>query len=203
MKIKNENSTIVIVGAWNKNIFNPEWVSKYLFPDQDIRVEIPINVEGSPLFITDNVKLSVIGNKLSFVSLKVDDQNLDYLEEIANKVADYLPHTPVSAFGINISFEDELSDRIEKLIHLNDSVLLVEQGFKIKSLQRKYCLENDDRIINLNVQTEGQIIKLLFNYHFSIRDLVQFKEKISENSMLDLRENAISILENVYSSSID
>ena len=44
MILKSDYSTIVIVGIWNKGIFNLEWVSKFLLPK-----EKKLNVEIEPL----------------------------------------------------------------------------------------------------------------------------------------------------------
>ena len=51
MELKSNYFSLVIVGDWNKSIFNPEWVSKYIFdiPGAKVKVEIP----------TDNISLDI------------------------------------------------------------------------------------------------------------------------------------------------
>jgi len=36
MKLKPEFNLLVLVGAWNKNIFNPDWVGKFLLPGKEL-----------------------------------------------------------------------------------------------------------------------------------------------------------------------
>ncbi len=56
---------------------------------------------------------------------------------MAIKIADYLPHTPVTAFGANFLFETtstDVSTPMNKLLQLNDVDELTEFGASIKSL---------------------------------------------------------------------
>jgi len=51
------------------------------------------------------VRIFVLGNKLNFVPISKTDENFDFVQELGLKTADYLPHTPVTALGINFVFE--------------------------------------------------------------------------------------------------
>ncbi|MBW2098929.1 MAG: hypothetical protein JRG77_09085, partial [Deltaproteobacteria bacterium] len=48
MKLATEFNPLILVGAWNKYIFNPDWIGKFLLSGEKIEVEIPINADGSP-----------------------------------------------------------------------------------------------------------------------------------------------------------
>ena len=43
MRIKSEYEPIVLVGAWNKAMFTPDWVQKYVFPGIPMNIEFPLN----------------------------------------------------------------------------------------------------------------------------------------------------------------
>ncbi|MEA2059265.1 MAG: hypothetical protein U9P10_01815 [Thermodesulfobacteriota bacterium] len=199
MKLATEFNPLILVGAWNKHIFNPDWIGKFLLPGEKLEVEIPINVDGSARISTDNFRIFVISNKLIFSLRKNDDNVLEEIEELSLKIADYLPHTPIVAFGINLLFEcDNNSKKLQDLFSLSDSEQLIEAGCIIDSDQIKHSFVQDNRNINLTLIKQSVAFKFDFNFHFNISNLVEFKEKINNNRLLDMKQIATSILNDVY-----
>lgn len=201
MILKTDYNVLVLVGLWNKGIFNPDWVSKFLLPkEKKLNIEFPLNVEGSARISSDKMRIFVVGNKLNFSPLNTYDETFEMIQELATKTADYLPHTPVTAFGINFLFEtSEIDEKILQLLNLNDSEPLEEFGAKIKSFEHRHSLELDQKTLNLKITNENDSkVTFDFNFHFGISDLTQFKEKIHSNPILDLKELSISIMKEVY-----
>lgn len=198
MNLASEFSPIVIVGLWNKGIFNPDWIGKYLLPKQKLNIEFPINIDGSPRISNEDLRIFVLGNKLNFTLIKPEDKNLENIEELALKVADYLPHTPVSAFGINFLFTADISTGIKKMLHQKDSDILRDMGADIQNEQVRHCFKFKNHLINLNIIQEKNTVKFDFNYHFDIKNLIEFKEKLNDNRILELKNDAISIIDEVY-----
>ncbi len=199
MKLDTEFNPLVLVGTWNKHIFNPEWIGKFLLPRKNLEVEIPINVDGSHRISTENFRMFVINNKLVFSLRKNDDNILEEIEELSLKIADYLPHTPIVAFGINFLFKcDNNFDKLQDLFSLSDSEKLIEAGCIIDSDQIKHSLIQDNRNINLTLIKQSDAIKFDFNFHFDVSNLVEFKEKINNNKLLHMKRIATSILRDVY-----
>ena len=199
MKLDTEFNPLVLVGAWNKHIFNPDWIGKFLLPGKKMEVEIPINVDGSPRISAENFRMFVINNKLVFSLRKDDDNILEEIEELSLKIADYLPHTPIVTFGINFLFKcDSNFDKLQDLFSLSDSEKLIEAGCIINSDQIKHSFIQDNRNINLTLIKQSDAIKFDFNFHFDVSNLVEFKEKINNNKLLHMKQIAISILSDVY-----
>ncbi len=199
MKLDTEFNPLVLVGAWNKHIFTLEWIGKFLLPGKNLEVEIPINVDGSPRIFAENFRMFVINNKLVFSLRKDDDNILEEIEELSLKIADYLPHTPVVAFGINFLFKcDSNFEKLQDLFSLSDSEKLIEAGCIIDSDQIKHSFIQDNRNINLTLIKQSDAIKFDFNFHFDVSNLVEFKEKINNNKLLHMKQIAISILSDVY-----
>jgi len=124
---------------------------------------------------------------------------LENIEELSLKIADYLPHTPIVAFGINFLFEcDNNSDKLHDLFSLSDSEKLIAIGCIIDSDQIKHSFIQGNRNINLTVIKQSNTFKFDFNFHFSINNLVEFKEKINNNRLLHMKQIATSILNDVY-----
>lgn len=199
MRLLDEFDTLVIVGGWNKNIFNPDWVSRYLFPNEKLEVEIPLNVDGSPRISSEKVRLAVLGNRLNFTSRKSDDTIYELIQTLGLKTADYLPHTPVTGFGMNFLFQTEINDYLSKIFQLNDNENLGKIGCKIDSTIIKRELELDKKLINLSISLKNDKLTFDFNFHFKILNLVEFKEKLSSNQIIDLKKVASNLLADVYS----
>lgn len=199
MKLATEFNPLILVGAWNKHIFNSDWIGKFLLPGEKMEVEIPINVDGSHRISTENFRIFVISNKLNFSLRKDDDNVLEEIEELSLKIADYLPHTPIVAFGINFLFEcDNNFDKLQDLFSLSDSEKLIEAGCIIDSDQIKHSFIQGNRNINLTLSKQSDTFKFDFNFHFNIRNLVEFKEQINNNRLLHMKQIATSILNDVY-----
>ena len=124
---------------------------------------------------------------------------MDEIEELSLKIADYLPHTPIVAFGINFLFEcDNNFDKLQDLFSLSDSEKLIEAGCIIDSDQIKHSFIQGNRNINLTLIKQSDTFKFDFNFHFNIRNLVEFKEQINNNRLLHMKQIATSILNDVY-----
>jgi len=201
MILINDYNALALVGTWNKGIFNHEWISRFLLPkEKKLKVEIPLNlnIDVSPRVSSDNVRIVVIGNKLNFVPLNTYDDTFELIQELAIKTADYLPHTPVTAFGINFLFETDFDDYLKELLKLNDTEKFVNFGASIKSALHTNSIEIKGRLINVSVKTDNSKVSFDFNFHFEIQNLSEFKEKIASNRMLELKEMALHIMKEVY-----
>lgn len=198
MKFADEFNVLIIAGGWNEKIFSPEWVSKYLLVNEKLEVEIPLNVCASFRISSKKARIFVLGNKLNFFPICKTDEDFEFIQELGLKTADYLPHTPVTAFGINFVFEEKVNERLSELLTLGDKERLDHFGLKIKRAQYKHQLEVDDRLINLTISTDDQKVIFDFNFHFNISSLVEFKEGISDNNIIDQKKIALELMRDVY-----
>ena len=199
MILKADHNALVLVGIWNKGIFNQEWISRFLLPkEKKLKVEIPLNVDGSMRVSSDNVRIFVIGNKLNFTPLSTNDETFELIQDLAIKTADYLPHTPVTAFGVNFLFETESVDFLQEILQLKGIKKLVDFGASIKSTLYKHSVQIKKRLINISVITDNSKVKFDFNFHFDLQNLTEFKEKIVSNRILELKEVTLNIMNEVY-----
>ncbi len=199
MKLKTDYSPLVMVGAWNKHIFNPDWVGKYLLPGKELEMEFPVNADGSPRISTEDLRIFLLNNKLNFSLKKDDDGLLEDIESLSLKVADCLPHTPVTSFGMNFLFNcDQSCNKLDQLFNSNVKEKMLESGCIISSEEVKHSLTMEGKTINISVVKSGEEYGFNFNFHFDIKDLVEFKEKINNNKILLMKKKAIEILSNVY-----
>lgn len=199
MRFADEFGVLIVAGGWNKNIFIPEWVSKYLLTKEELKVEITLSGVGASFRISSKkVRIFAFSDKLNFVPISKTDENLGFIQELGLKTADYLPHTPVTAFGINFLFEEKMNKRLSELLTLGDKERLDQFGSKVKRARYKHGLEFDGRLINLTISIDDQKALFDFNFHFNISSLVQFKEEISNNSIIDQKKTALKLMRDVY-----
>ena len=194
MKSELKNPNVVVLGGWNRHIFNTDWVQRYIFPDDDNVTSdhaVSQGLEASPQFSNGKLKIFVIADKLVVEST---DQDLNALNDTLIKIAGYLPHTPVYAFGVNIKYKfKEYRDELFSFKY--DSILSEDGAFEISKPVVKRTLKGPN-INQLNLAAIGLSdgVQIEFNFHESIKNIVDFKEKLEENSIVDRYEQSVNIL---------
>lgn len=208
MKLDSSFSGLVIVGGWNGHIFNPNWIKRYLFPAEDEQLTIDIHAQFpqgfdpqfvSPRISSKEVTILLQGNKLNFTPVKNKDENFDRIQDLALQLADYLPHTPVSGYGVNFLFvEDYVSEDLVNLIRPKDLEEIEQFGASLTSEEYTRCLELNERTLNFTVGLENEKATFKFNFHSKINDLVAFKAGISKTSILELKQAATQFIAGIY-----
>jgi len=200
MKFSKDFKTLVIAGEWNRSILSPPWVTKYLLPNKDIKVEVSLNINSSLRFTSD-IDSVIFGidetGRFNFSSINKSDESFSLIEDLSSKIAEYLPHTPVTAFGINFVFEENPNDNLNAIFNFPDNQGFGEIGFNRKSASIKRQFDNNNRTLNLDIRMEKKCI-FEFNFHFPISNLIDFKELIANNGILDLKKEALKIADNIY-----
>ncbi|MCF8090129.1 MAG: hypothetical protein K9K63_08705 [Desulfotignum sp.] len=206
MGLKKEFKFLVLVGAWNQNIFTDQWIKKYLIPDDEFVFEVAIGgLIRSHRVSTDKYRIEFENGRISLIPIVFDLEIAELLIEMAVKLADYLPHTPVSGYGLNLVFEIEKTKFNKNLIKICDQDILVNDGIKYLEFQYKHRFKFDkfsNYEITLNVLPSKETCTFDFNYHSKINDLVAFKESIYELNFRELYQSTLDLLNDVYDISI-
>ena len=207
MKLDKPSNTLVIVGGWNRHIFTQDWIKRYLFPGEQDKFTIDMMVaQGfntqfvSPRILSKEVEILFQENRLNFNPVENKNENFDRIQKLALKLADYLPHTPVTAYGVNFLFtENQVSGDLINLIRPRDLEKIEKFGGSLTSEQYTHHLMLNGRDLNVTTRREGGKVTFDLNFHFNISDLVEFKAGISETSILELKQEAIQFITHVYS----
>lgn len=206
MKItrKCDTPVLVIIGGWNANILlNPKWLSKYLFPEQKnlvIELPAPPSFPAPPRVSTSDVRLALTGPKLLFTPLNPAVAVLDHIEQLGIKIADYLPHTPVSAVGINFTFEVEgnMDEELVLASEVSASAAIeksLEAFGEISETLHRYTLKRDGGILNLSIQNRSTgSLSCAFNFHNPIDSLAEFKELMADHPVTEYQSIAMTVL---------
>ena len=207
MKLDKPSNTLVIVGGWNRHIFTQDWIKRYLFPGEQEEFTIDMLVaQGfnsqfvSPRISSKEVEILFQESRLNFNPVENKNENFDRIQEIALQLADYLPHTPVTAYGVNFLLtEDEVNGDLINLIRPKDLERIEQFGGSLTSEQYTRHLVLNARNLNITIRIEDEKVTFDLNFHFNIRNLVGFKAGISETSILELKEEAIQFITQIYS----
>jgi len=208
MKLDQSSSGLVIVGGWNGHIFNPNWIKRYLFPAEDEELTVDIQAQFpqgfnpqfvSPRISSKDVRIVLQGNKLHFIPIKNEDKNLDLIQDLALQLADYLPHTPVSGYGVNFLFiEDQVSEDLINFIRPEDLEKIGQYGTSLTNEEYTRRLVLNDQILNFTIGLDGDKVTFYFNFHSDIDDLNGFKGGISAVPILELKQKAAQFITGIY-----
>jgi hypothetical protein len=162
-----EGWTVVLAGAWNTQIFQPEWVARHIFEVDAVELQIALTPSVLNLrYAASDATLVVHSERLIFGVREANEAAISSCELYANRVITLLPHTPISAVGINFSFvQSDPPDQFLKLLSVDDANALADFGLVIKSTQLNRAIEVNDATLNLQISLEGARMHCLFNYH--------------------------------------
>ena len=202
MKLKKDFNVFVIVGQWNRHIFNEEWIKKNILPKDEFKFEIESS-GFSHRVVTKNFRIEFSDNRIAFALMGISkiESVYEQIIDIANKIADYLPHTPVQAFGINFLFECTIKEIKYEFLNTKKISRLEKIGYKPINHIHKHSLKDDefDSLVNITIATDKNKLIFDFNFNFEISNLTQLKEKLYDKTSKNiLYDKAINILKKIY-----
>src|SRR5688572_7143857 len=119
-KPETENATIVMIGSFNPSIFQPRWlgVQQLIRPEEAENAKIKIIRGEVAHFSTEWFELQVLQNRLQLSC--EDPRQYPPLRDLAAALFAILPHTPVTAVGLNrlLHFKMPSSEAWHGLGHL-------------------------------------------------------------------------------------
>lgn len=208
MKFDEPFTALVILGGWNRHIFTSNWIKRYLFPGEQDEFKVEIQAQFpqgfneqlvSPRISSEEVRILLQGNKLNFTPVKNEDTHFDRIQELALQLAGYLPHTPVSGYGVNFFFaDDHINEHLVDLIRPRDLEEIEKFGALLIGEEYARQLMLNGKTLNFTIGLSDEKITLSFNFHFDIRDLAEFKAKILETPILALKQEAAKFITEIY-----
>lgn len=164
---------IVLLGAWNRAILTPNYISAKLFglsEGDGIEVFVPVDVLA-PIKVRHQ-GLSVIPNssRLIIETSKHDFDSLNRAKDVAKKALEELPLTPVGAVGYNIRFKGTKTN-----LNISEGIQLTldpfsDEGFEVSSNGVLYRLSFREGWINLKVDIQVSDLFIELNFHRESRE---------------------------------
>lgn len=205
MRLQNKYESLIIIGAWNRAIFTPEWVGKYVFPGEEMTVELPIdNVEASPRYSSKGVSIHIINQKLTFT---INNPSIELFQQIGLKaiaVCRALAHTPLLCFGINHFFQcpkDEIKQT--NVFDFSNYNQLKEKGYELKAMRNQQSLQFEHHILNVIWSLENEQVTLEFNNHYDVRTVESFISMFDDSLLYDRLNNSIEFIKKIYDLNVE
>lgn len=199
---------IVSVGAWNPAIFSPEWAKQHLALDQEREVvlAIPMQLALPPRLTVDDVNIYPGPNSLVLDCVSYSDAGADACVTKFHRLANLLPHTPVTATGINFRFWGEMAESaaLADLFAFSDAAHVDAGTYELleASIKRSYSIEDGTKL-NLKITSLPEQVRIEFNFHADVHSLGEAAERVTLNQLQKYRQKAIEFLETVYDITLD
>lgn len=199
MKLNLRRPTLVITGLWNPHIFQPPWVAATLLNVPSGNDVVFVEVVEPPAKVAHyygDVGISVPPGRLELLTNVGGSEGWKELENLAAKIVDTLPHTPIQALGINFRFEDDDPEPtvIDKLWTQEG----LETRFTVISSTVRNRLRFDDCELGLTREiTEGGNFNVDFNFHHADMSAEKLTGLLP-GAIADRLARACSILSELY-----
>ena len=124
MKLLGDQTTLVLAGAWNPAILSPNWIGRHVLrlpPGNAFQVEMVLPVQGqggASRFSFEGISITPAQEALIF-HISPDDAGMVAKSfDVAKRILEMLPHTPVAAMGVNFSYQvDAVKDQLSKTVN--------------------------------------------------------------------------------------
>lgn len=172
---------LVIVGAWNPAILQPEWLAHQVL-NHAAGEQVGLQMEFSPLpgrparFTIDNLTFVPEPERLTIVPQAPDNapeaDGLNSAERAAQQILTTLPHTPLQAFGHNFEFvEGQPGEDVLEVFNLNEE-LEEKASFQYTSLSKTIVLslqiEGCGCVLNFTRIFSNGSVTFKFNFHYEV-----------------------------------
>ena len=209
MRFDDSFDVLSILGGWNRHVFTPEWISRYLFSSnfEELSVEVGTEVPKgnfdveyvSPRVSSEEVRVLLDGSSLNFSPVKMEDGIFNRIQEMAIQLADYLPHTPVLRYYVSFSFvEDSVDEDLMEIIRPSDLVNIQSWGAKAHIEQYTRQLTWEQRTCFFIILIGENKVTFKFMFYSSLESLSELKSSIVENSLITLKNKALEFIQAVY-----
>ena len=184
MKLQLLRPTLVFAGAWNPAVFQPGWLAKNVHGipvGAEVRVdEVTVVEEGhaqKKINYMQALGILVSQTRLEIYPTAIDDQYLKTTEEKVAKILELLPHTPLSAFGVNFFFEDRspssaLRCKVRSGDGLSDILSIVAEQLT------SYAEIEEHVQLNLQRRSQQSAVSFNFNYHQEAGEIEVIRSEI-------------------------
>jgi len=158
--------TLVVIGSWNVAILNPDWLTQIVFPDTAIEIEVLVDPGRVRVqYLAGDVRIIPSASRLVIATLA--ENALSQAEDVACRILEALPVTPVVSTGINFGFIENAPDqRLLDVFSVSDIDSIGDANYAIAETTVARKLTRDGRSLNLRLTlTQTGAVRFHFNHH--------------------------------------
>lgn len=194
MKLLGDQTTLVLAGAWNPAILNPNWIGHHILgvpqgTSFQVNMLMPVQGVGGPVRMSfEGISITARPDALIF---HLEPGNVEATAKsflVARRILDTLPHTPIAAMGINFAFEvDPAEGQLVKTIEWAEDIgelLTGDPDAKITGKNWQLSLSSKGHLINVGFQSSAQGTSVSINHHYEVEGLAANAAKILSDEKL-------------------
>ncbi|MEO8019719.1 MAG: hypothetical protein ABI769_18060 [Pseudomonadota bacterium] len=182
---KLDATNVVVLGAWNPAILQPQWVAKQVFGiegDLAVQWEVSFVANAPPRFTLGDVRFMPAYDRLTLVPQGLDAAQLATCENALRTILTSLPHTPISAFGINYSFEDATPSTGLQALFLDTEGLAeaANLNFEPRAMAVQRAMAIPPYVLNFTRSLDNNgVAGYKFNFHYDVTDTAAAAELLN------------------------
>lgn len=200
MEILAEGHNIVLVGGWNRNIITPQWVASSLANVDEAGFQLAIDDPTFPFRILfDDYVLTVRADRLQLHSHIVTADRFNGAASLAHDLLELLPHTPISALGINFAWQEpDPPPELLPLFILNDTTAIADEGRSVTETAIKRSFPWKDGVLTFTIvlKPQGHVVAD-FNFHWIVTSAAGAQQYLKDRPS-EAREEARLLLCKIY-----
>jgi hypothetical protein len=200
MKAVSGDWTIVLAGSWNMAILNPSWMAREIFCADPITVEVVVGEGTLALrYSHHNVAITPHPERIIFNATDASEAGLQTVEELACRLLEKLPVTPLVGVGINFGFEeDDVRRDVSEIFNIRDTGKFAEHNLPVsRSSIIRQIDDYDDRQINFRMSLENAILRMHFNFHKPVEAGPQAIAAL-RGKAVEYKDFSLSLLRTLY-----
>lgn len=170
-------------------------------------LEIAVSVENPNdpwIYNFDNLAFQVQGRRLEFSPKQFSIELLDKSISLSKKILEELPHTPMTACGVNFNFIcKEPQGMLLSLFNIADNGAISDRKIRIGTSQISRLLNFDEHSLNLTLAlVEGGKVNLNFNYHKAV-DSTEKAIQFLATGASKFEQITHELLNNIYQAQVE
>jgi hypothetical protein len=192
VKVIEENTTLVLAGAFNPAILTPKWVAVHglgYSDSQEFQVEMlsPIGGALPSRFSFDGFSYSAAYNLMTLHLKKADlaqsQRSIGAMAEILSK----LSHTPINGLGFNFGFLiEEPTETLLQLLTTHDPMTdSFSEDAEVVTRKWGNVIKWENSLVSVDCESAGGQVTLFFNFHYSIRSAMEAEQILREQNIFE------------------
>lgn len=178
MNLQEDQTTLVLAGSWNPAILTPSWIGRNILGlDQDhiFQVAMLLPTQGqalAPRYTFEDISITPAQNQLIFHLIPDKLELVKKSFDVARKILETLPHTPVAAMGINISYNTDplVGDSAKTMGWIDDisDLLLDDPDARVRNRLWQAGISTTDHMMNVTYRVDAQGAVVTVNHHYEV-----------------------------------
>lgn len=199
MPFEFHEANCVIAGTFNIYIVRPDWLGKIgVVPEgTHLQIETRLDRPGFRLSLPSGSRWDVMPDRLMIQS----DSPTDDCGEMADKILESLPWTPLMAVGCNVALRGDISDVDGWEEKTGFPPIGAVAEFELKQRTWHTALWKDGRVFNLQLSRSEDKVELRANAHTELHNDIDFARQTAR-SFLEQRSTAIMLFEQLFGARI-